>query len=231
MTNSTRIPRTISEFNDYIENTDDHLQSTRAGGQVYDILGISTPQADEWSNRREYWEDTLYPKYRSKDTHTPTVTLEVQNFMKNFREFGNPLLNLMAASFNANEKDAVILNFALGRKAPTKPESPIAEKSFTSLKILGGSEIKAASKTDHDASRASVAEHADGVQYAYVVANDPPANVDDGTVKEFYSGSTHTFNLGVENLGKRFYVYTRWYNSKYPEFAGPWSNLYQVIIA
>jgi hypothetical protein len=35
---------------------------------------------------------------------------------------------------------------------------------------------------------------------------------------------------GVECEGKRLYIYFRWYNTKHPDIAGPWSQLQTTIV-
>ncbi|HEX7414744.1 MAG TPA: hypothetical protein VF411_11940 [Bacteroidia bacterium] len=50
-----------------------------------------------------------------------------------------------------------------------------------------------------------------------------PQHPQDGTTKEFFSGSTHQFAFGADKKGKYLYTWSRWYNSKHPEIAGDWN--------
>jgi hypothetical protein len=221
----SRVPRTIPEFRDYLNNSDDYLFSLRGGTLVYVLLGLLVANANEWHIRRVYFRDTLFPLYSNENTRTTTVIHQVQNFMKSFFIFSKPLLNIMAASPNAIEADETALNFKISRKNPSKPTTPINKQCHTLLVPKTGGKMKASSRTSTDATRSSVPEDALGVQYAYKIGGTPPADVDDGTQKEFLSGSMHTLSFGTGNVGKKFYIYSRWFNPTYPQFAGPWSDL------
>ena len=50
-------------------------------------------------------------------------------------------------------------------------------------------------------------------------------------MKEIFTKSVFTFHMGVENVGKKMVAYLRWYNTKHPELAGPWSDVTLIVIA
>lgn len=226
MKETNRVPRTIPAFRDYINDTDDYLLATDPlFGFNHLRLGITADNATDWHTKRVYFRDTLYPTYSNGNTRTPTVVHQLQNFMKNFPKFANPLLNIMAASPNAIEADETAMNFKIGRESPSRPTDPIAEECITAIIPKTGAKVKTSSRTSHDSKRASVAKGATGVQYAYKIGGSAPVNPEDGTVKEFLSGSSYLLSLGVENVGKKLYFYSRWFNPSYPQFAGPWSDM------
>src|ERR1051325_5609182 len=123
---NTRIPTEISKFDPCINSTDDYLLTVCNVGPPpehnWERLGITLQNKDDWHAKRLYWKDNLFPKYFSKLTKTEAVNAEVENFIKSFRTFARPLLNIMAASPNANEDDEVALNFKINRKPPSKKE-------------------------------------------------------------------------------------------------------------
>ena len=232
MKKTTRIPAEIRKFNDYINSSDDYLQATPVGGvdTNWKRLGITATNSSDWEQKRKYWQDTLYPKYVNTDIRTKAVTKEVQNFKTTFGTFARPLLNLMAASPNANVHDEEALNFVINRKKPTRPTNPITEMCFATLEPIGGNEVRAQFRTNHDTKRPSLAAGANCVQIAAKVGGTPPTNEYDGTLLAIAPRATYMHSTGTGNAGKTLYVFSRWYNSKHPTLAGPWSAVVTVMI-
>jgi hypothetical protein len=52
-----------------------------------------------------------------------------------------------------------------------------------------------------------------------------------GITKEIFFKSGFQKDFGVENIKKRVVVYFRWWSSKHPELAGPWTEVRAVVIA
>ena len=241
---TTRVPQTIPEFNTYINNTDAYLQATDpvTGDLNWKRLGLTNTNASDWSDKRKYWHDTLYPKYSDPLQSTGAVKDAVHNFMSSFRAFSQPLLNIMAASPNATSNDEHVFNFKIGRANPTHATTPIADTVLFDAKTLGGGQLHFTCRTAADSHRASIAAGADSVQLAYEVTdsgnNNPnpnpgtiPTPEDKGMVRETFTHAQFTFHAGAVNVGKRLVVFARWFNTKHPELAGPWSAITVVVIA
>jgi len=225
MRRGPRIPVAIDKFVNYVNKTDDYLLAFSGGVQNYVRLGLTGGQVTDWHSKREFMRTDLFPRYNSEATKTDPVIKEFKNFRKAFRTFANPLLDIMSVNLNANETDESMLNFVIEKDNPSKPTTPIADECITALIPKTGAKMIARSRSEHDSKRSSVAEGATGVQYAYKIGGGAPVNPDDGTVKEFLSGSSHTLSFGVENVGKKIYIYSRWFNPSYPQFAGTWNDL------
>jgi len=134
----TRIPDSISDFNTYMNNTGTYVA---AGTPVNGIrLGLSAGNITDWGGYKTDWI-TLYTKYSDPVQSTSIVKDEVRNFMDDFREFANPLLNIMAASPNANETDEGVFNFKIGRATPSHSTTPISDKVVLSAKPIGRGEL------------------------------------------------------------------------------------------
>jgi hypothetical protein len=227
MNKGPRIPVIINRFNAYINNMVEYLFKTNPGMAIanWQRLTLTAAEATELSNRRVSWRDALYPKYINPAESTSIIKKDVRGFIAAFRTLANPLLEKMASCGVATNLDAAELNFVVTRDKPSKPTTPIADECITALIPKTGGKMRASSRSSHDSKRASLAAGAKGVQYAYKIGGSAPTNPDDGTVKDFLSGSTHTLSFGVENVGKKIYIYTRWFNPSYPQFAGAWSDL------
>lgn len=242
---SSRVPETIPPFNNYINSTDDNLQAISSGViHNWERLGLSSVNASDWHDQRTYWRDTLYPKYSSPATSTSLVKAEVKAFIIEFRKFANPLLDIMAASPNAGTDDEIMFNFKIGRAPAHHATDPIAGTVVYDAQPLGGGDFKFKCRTAADSSRASLAAGADSVQLGYMVQEKssgptPPAPADDnmpnpnqtGMTKDIFTKATFTFHAEAENVGKTMIVFARWFNTKHPELAGPWSAVRAVVIA
>jgi hypothetical protein len=238
MAGKTRVPGDNALFNNYLNTTGSYIATgTPTTNGVR--LGLTTTNVTDWVAGVTNWHDNIYPKYVNADTRTKTVVKQVQNFKKEFKTFANPLLNIMAASPNATEADEEVFNFITKRKKPTIPTTPISEQCYCTARVIGGGEIKFGFRTATDTKRPSLAEGADCVQIAYVLfdfgagaAEPTPAPTPDtkGMVKEFHTKSQFMLSLGVENIGRRLLLFSRWYNTKHPELAGPWSPITVVLI-
>src|SRR6185295_15788608 len=103
MPDGSRIPNTIPAFNNYINDTDDRQKANTSVPLIKYFQDYTWTLAEigEWTTRRTFWRDTLYPKYTNPLTSTSAVKDEVRNFMKDFHTFGNPLLDKIEASGKA----------------------------------------------------------------------------------------------------------------------------------
>src|ERR1051325_6008848 len=234
----TRVSEAIAVFNPYVNETDDYLAEVCDEGppevHSWERLGIAEGKKDEWHTRRLYWRDTLYPAWSNKLTKTEPVNKEVKNFIKSFREFANPQLNIMAASPNATEDDEAMFNFKRTRKKPSKKVTQITQQCMLALANIMGGEILVSVRTLIDSKRASIFKGADSFQVAFKILNmgdAPPNSPNDGCEKDIITKAKNIVPTGPENRGKMLYVFVRWYLTKYPHLAGPWSNMGAIMIA
>src|SRR5687768_4038555 len=102
MPDRSRIPSIIAEFDTYINSTDRFLQAIAFGTtKNWERLGLSQANADKWHELRVFWQDDLHKKYGDKAQSTSIVKKDVKDFMKQFKAFGSPQLNIMAANLSA----------------------------------------------------------------------------------------------------------------------------------
>lgn len=229
---TSRIPRKISDFNDYIRNTDTYLHSPSPSGPVVNWmrLGLTEENAEAWQDNRNAW-DVLYAKYIDPNTKTKIVTAQVSEGMDAFRTFAQPLLDIMAVNPNALTQDAVTFNFKIGRSKPTYLSMPIAEQCYVNLTSIGGAMIKFACRTEQqDRRRAALPHEADSVMLAYKIGDEVPVTPNSSTEVKIITRASDMTDMGIENRGKRLYLFARWYNTRYPEFAGPWSEMTSISL-
>jgi len=229
MPERTRVPRTVDRFASYLNDTDSHLQSNRPAGPggvpVFELLGLTIPQVDEWSSKRVDFRDNLYPLWTNKNTKTETVNENVVKFMNEFFVFSKPLLNIMAASPNAVTQDENIFNFKITRKKPTRPTAPISEVVVLDLNPIGGGTMRVKGRQDEEAKRGKIPETAKAIEVCWIVGTAPPASVLDCTENIISTRASFTMNVGAENHNLNIYAFARWIDTTNPARAGAWTDM------
>lgn len=181
MGNSTRIPRGIDEYHDYMGTTSTYLAAgTPTSNGVR--LGIHPEEITQWG---EFGSKSaaLYPKYiDKKNSRTTAIREELLSVINETVAFDKKyhILDRIASSLNATIADLATFNIKSGVTAKavrTVPQSPINELVTTTITPVGGGSfsIKCYSNT---AQRAGILDPADCVQYLYMVGSTPPASAE-----------------------------------------------------
>ena len=228
---NTRVPQTISEFNVYVNNALDYLNNgepqknsvrlTITEGEVTLLTGI----VDRWK--------PLYGLYTDKEkTRTPLVVAQLQDLMTEFNDLNQSkhLLNRIAASANVTVEDLKTFNIKSGLAKRSVAVQPIQETINVSIQLLGGGSVTFKCRAE-GSSHASIIDQANGIQYTYLGGTTPPTSADDaGLFRDISTKATFTLSLGSGSSTKYLYIYFRWYNTKHPELAGPWTRLVSTLI-
>jgi hypothetical protein len=235
-----RVPTTIPEFNNYINNSDVYQAATRIdrANPNWQTLGLTLLQSTEWTSRRTEWRDVLYPKYTNAATKTTIVKTQVKNFMKSFATFARPLLDIMAVSVNADEEDEAQLRFKrkVSYKKPVRHTDPITKQCYAVIRPIGGDKMKFGCSTESDTKRKSLAPTADGVVVSYEriakteVNPSLPEEPEDCTKQNTFSSASFVLDAGPGASGDRLVGFIQWNDSKNPERKGPESVRFDVTI-
>jgi hypothetical protein len=235
-----RVPIKIPEFNNYINSSDEYLQLTRVDrtNPNWQELGLTLPQSTEWTNKRTFWRDTLYPKYINASLSTSAVKTQVKNYMKSFSVFARPLLDVMAVSVKADEEDEAQLRFLrkVSYKKATHHTEEIEEQCYAIIKQLGGDKLKFGCSTQSDTKKKSLAPTADGVLVSYVripkteVNPTLPEDPEDCSKQQTFSKASFVLDAGPGSSGDRLVGFIQWNDSKNPNRTGPESERFDVTI-
>jgi hypothetical protein len=191
---------------------------------------MSAGNVTDWNNRMLLLRDDIYLKYISANTKTPTVVHQLQNFMEDFFEFAQPLLNSMASNPSANESDEGALNFKIGREEPVHPTAPITESCFVTLVSKGQGVIQISCKTATDSSRPSIPDDASAVEIRYLVADTAPASVNECTGIETNPKANFRIDVGASNSTKKIFAYARWIDFSNKGRAGAYSAQASIVV-
>jgi len=234
MPDRSRIPRLISTFNTYILNTSLYLA---AGTPVNNAsrLGLTEAETSRWAELAEEWKP-LYDLYSNKKvSRTVSIKEQLLNIIRKTVEFDrmNHILDRIGASAQATVEDTGEFRIKKGgtaKKNHTIPQNPITEPVMVSFVPIGGGmmNVKCYGVTSQ---RAGIFRNADCVQFVYKVGKTPPASAEEaGLSKDLSSKAIFTLTLGPGNSGNYLYIYFRWYNTRHPRLAGPWSSLNSTMI-
>ena len=111
------------------------------------------------------------------------------------------------------------------------PRPHITVQPDASLEPIGGTQVKLSVRQHHEATRGSMHEHADCIEFVSVVGNVAPARPEDCPKSTSFRKATHIFLFNGGDAGKRLYGYVRYRNESNEEKSGPWSNMVTCIIA
>jgi hypothetical protein len=156
--------------------------------------------------------------------------------IKDFKAFGQPLLNLIAASPYLVTEDEVTFDLVgdSNHAKATKKELPIKENIYTIFVAQGGGNVKAKGRSATDAKRASLPKGigATGVQRSTYISTTPingtTSPTDPLNTLSYTSGASFLHELSPDNVGLYLNSWERWYDTNNPKRGGPWSRR-QVI--
>lgn len=229
MATTSRIPRTIDPFHNYINSTAEHLEAGTPETNAT-RLGFSPQETSGWTGFKVRW-NPLYEKYKDKQTsRTTAVKNQLLLLIGETIEYDKSynFLDRISVSLAVTVDDLAIFNIKKGlleKTTRTIPSTAIKESVEPILQPFGGGNISIKCYSSTSA-RASIFGDADSVQYLYVVGTTPPDSVNStDLVPGLSTRATFDIPLGAENGGKRIYIFLRWYNTKHPELAGPWSDM------
>lgn len=234
MPSPPRIPRLFTDFNGYINRTASYLFE---GDHTpnYERLRISHDDAVAWRNFAEQW-NPRYAMYCDKRCgRTTAIRTELVTIMKETISFDRKFhfLDRIGSSPSVTIADVELFNIRKGllqKRRYTIPNTPISEPVSVRLQPIGGGsvKIKCFSST---AKRAAIYKPADCVHYCYCIGDTPPVSPEEDWMKQDMSTKASIIlATGVHNHGKKLHIYLRWYCSKHPKLAGPWSSLQTTLI-
>lgn len=239
MPSTDRVPQADSEFDDYINETFDYLNTTPAGAQPnWERLGLTNAEKNQWGTYRTDWNNA-YAKVKTNKAQNirNSNDTEAKNQVKeDFTEWvldpAMNKLNRIAASPNITNTDRSTFNIKLRDDVPTaRPQ--ITTAPFVDMKAEDGGVVLITCRVESDANRASMQPDADVVEMRYCIVNaqaQPPNGAQDCPSTELSSKSMFRFTPPSGNAGKRLYAYLRWRNNAQPEKSGPWCQVMTIII-
>lgn len=230
-----RIPDSKSAFDTYLRDSTTHLISgTPRRGET---LGLSATEVDDWEDYRDSWV-ILYPKYTDVTKRTTLVTQDVNQLMKDFSTFAEPLLIRISGSSALTNEDRGILNLPERDRTPSR-KGKIEDKPMVSITSMGGGQVKFRIRGNEDSSRASMHPLADFAEIKYVLVKDKPEGDEGGTPPPderdgmptpdkanqytISKKALFTLDVGSSHTGHYIIAFVRWVNAGNAANSGPWT--------
>jgi len=233
MASGSRIPRGIDDFNPYIINTNTYMQAGSPSNA--ERLGITVDEVTKWADYTAQWLP-LYGKYSDKKGgRTTTIKDQLLSIITQCSDLdqNNHVLDRIAASPNVTIVDMETFNIKKGmlqKTTHTGLTTGIVEPVIPTIQPIGGGSVSIKCYNSNGA-RANIFEDADSVQYTFMVGDTAPTSAEvTGMSKELSTKASFILTLGSSNSEKHLYIYFRWYNTKYPTLAGPWTTLQTSLI-
>ncbi len=228
----SRIPRSIPLFSTYIGNTLAHLLAGTPANWIR-FVWLQT-ELDQWTAFNTAWLPLIAKYNDKKNSRTSAVTDGLHQIITDCIKLDqeNHLLNRIAslAPSSNTTKDLATFNIKPG-SAATHSHTAIEAAVVAGMQSIGGGDVKIKCRT-LTAKRAGIAAGADSVQYLYQIGGTAPANAETaGLTKDHSSKAAFTLHTGAASSGKTLYIFFRWYNTKHPELAGPWTGVLTVPIS
>ena len=168
---TSRVPKQIPKFNQYINSTADRLvevnpDTTNPYGDDY---GLSAAEMTEWADGRTLWRDKLYKDYSDPLKSTSAVKKKVRDFIPVFSKTAKKPLDKIVLSDIAGVDEEDIFKIKLVRANPSHPTTNIEAECMASIRSIKRGNARFSCRASEDTNRASIFEGADSVQYSYII--------------------------------------------------------------
>jgi hypothetical protein len=214
-----------------------------SSGNITKLTGLYGDPATQDTYMYYY---TLYAD--GANTRTRTVLVSLTTVEKNIKKLLSSIYNDIPDSV-WTDKDRTTFNRKSGLpRIITEKKTPIKEKCFAHVTLIGNGDIKVVFSTTNDKTVASKPEYSNAVEVAgridepfdksELADNELASKVkypllkspDDDTQKSIYTKTTNTISHGAENSGNYWQFFSRWINVQNPGIAGTWTGPWTTMI-
>jgi len=233
MTVAPRIPRGIDDCSQYLISTNNYLISGTPNNA--ERLGILPEEAVKWSGFANRYSP-LYLLYSDKkNSRTTAIKNQLLSIIDEVTDLDQTshLLDRIAASPNVTIADMATFNIKKGvlqKTTRSVATTPLTNQVAAAIQPIGGGSVNIKCR-NLSSERAGIEEGANCVQYSYIVGEKAPVSADDENMKrEISTKASFILALGSASSTQSLFIYFRWYNTKHPGLAGPWSALMTTFI-
>lgn len=233
MTVAPRIPRGIDDCSQYLVSTNNYLDSGSPNNA--ERLGILPEETVKWRNLTNRYQP-LYLLYSDKkNSRTTAVKDQLLSIIDEVTDLDQNchLLDRIAASPNVTIADMSTFNIKKGvlqKTTRSVATTPLTNQVAAAIHPIGGGSVDIRCR-NLSSERASIDEGANCVQYAYMVGDTAPVSADAANMRrEISTKASFVLALGSGSSTQSLFIYFRWYHTKHPGLAGPWSALMTTLI-
>lgn len=233
------IPTNNSAFMAFQQNINAQVTANAA---TWNVPAAEATLLNTWSTGYE----PLFESILNKNTRTRQQVLAHDEYRKDFEAFLRPFCQGFLVNnilIPLSERAAMGLN---PRGLNPRTERPIITSApIPSLKPLGGGMVRFSFKVADSNSRTARHPDSNGVEVYYRLEDQvvPPQPVNDALIEEEQTADNAHFDnhfstrarfindLGLDNIGKRLVLYSRWVNTSDPSKNGPYSSTVSIVVS
>ena len=239
MPDESRIPRKLNDYVQYMKRTASHLNETAPSpftGKNWERFYWTETELEQWQSFAEKSENLflLYSDPANRTTSIKDQLREVQSETVKYNQKQCLLNRIASLPHRTVMRDFFTFNIKRGtpleKTKRTVHISSIEEQPMAQLKSIGGGIVKVACRTLHGSGRPHRHKLANSVQVAFSIGQKPPKDVQRCSRQHLSSQAKFFLRLDLTDQGKYIYFFARWYNTRHPELAGPWSGVYSAMI-
>jgi hypothetical protein len=233
MTVAPRIPRGIDDCSQYLVSTNNYLNSGTPTNA--ERLGILPAEVTQWSDLASRFHPLFLLYSDKKNSRTTAVKDQLLSIIDELTDLDQTchLLDRIAASPNVTIVDMETFNIKKGvlqKTTRTVAITPLTNQVAAAFQPIGGGSLNIKCR-NLSGERPGIDEGANCVQYAFRVGGAAPVSADaENLRREISTRASFVLALGSASSAQNLFIYFRWYNTKHPEIAGPWSALMTTLI-
>ncbi len=239
MPDESRIPRNLNEYVQYMKRTTDFLGKPSPApftGKNWERFNWTETELSQWESFTKTAGE-LFLHYSSKAFRTVVIKNKIRKVQSDTVKYNQQqkLLDRIASNPNRTVLTDFLLfrirrGTSLEKTKRTVHTSSIDEPVLLALKPLGGAMLKIFCRTMKGTGRGHRHKISNSVMIAYRIGTVPPRNLSYCNARHISTHAKFILRLEPSEAGKRIYVFARWYNTKYPLLAGPWSAMHEAVI-
>lgn len=235
MADRSRIPRGIVDFNSYLVKICAYLQ---AGDKVTNAsrLGITEEELADLLGFLANWQP-LFVNYEDKENgRTLSVIASLKEIFYHVNDYNSThnLLDRIASSTLATVADYSTFRIkknSSAKKTTRTFNTTVIEASVTPAFVLVGTGVIKVKCKNNVNKGQHLVPGSDCVQYMYQIDGKAPAGADaEGLSMGISTKASITLSFNSNDSNKLLYIFFRWYHTRYPTLAGPWTNLHTMSI-
>jgi len=233
------IPQTDDDFFNFQENLRERLHATEnedgeptpGEAENYKKWGISDEHVKELDETGKIYEKRYHRAQKKTKRNSGDVVKHRQareEYEKDIREFVGEWLRKNKKISDGERK---LMQLTVPDTEPS-PHPQIVDPIVGLTPITGGNlEVRVRSTKDQTRPSKPLPHILVQVQYALVGLGDPAPPFAQCIPQRQSSKAAFIMKLGIDNVGKRFYGYFRWYDPIHEEDSGPWTQPHTAVLS
>lgn len=230
MADGGQIPVILAEFNTFVNRVIPYM----ADPANQDRLGVSDDNRDLMNAQLGA------PSTAGTWMNLWNLTSSETTATKPLRKSRDDLIKVMSTTIRAVYDDIVESELTnddrttlLIPKRDTKPSDRPAITDRPNLKLIvkGGASFIVENRVEEDETRPSMHPHADFIELAYIIQQEPPANVSETNKVKILSKAKEVLTLDPADGGNKIHCYSRWVNKTDDAKSSPYTRLHTAVIS